>query len=221
MPRPHPRSASVHRRAFSLIELLVVISIIAVLLAILLPALPRVMDAGRRSACSANLRGVGQAIELYKGDFKEIMPVGTYMPRPWLNFLNPDGSWPVSLNQALNQYFEIESKAWECPGDKSVYRVTYTDEAGREQLGRSSYMYISALGGQKIEDSFFYKFLNLQPVRIPVANDFDGNTYETQDGRLVPVDFFHDTRNLLFGDGHVGKYDQEGPRQPGSSRSTP
>ena len=211
-----PRSARVNKRAFSLIELLVVMSIIAVLLAILLPALPRVMDAGRRSACSANLRGVGQAIELYKGDFKEIMPVGTYMPRPWLNFQNADGSWPTSLNQAINQYFELDSKAWECPGDKSVYRVTYTDDTGREQLGKSSYMYISALGGQRIEESFFYTRLNLQPVRIPVANDFDGNTYETQDGRMIPVDFFHDTRNLLFGDGHVGKYDQDGPTQPGS-----
>ena len=163
MPSSHRRSASVQRKAFSLIELLVVISIIAVLLALLLPALPRVMDAGRRTACAANLRGVGQAVELYKGDFKEIMPVGTYMPRPWLNFLNDDGSWPTSFNQSLDNYTR----------------------------------------------------LNMQPVRIPIAHDFDGNTYETQDGRLVPVDFFHDTRNLLFGDGHVGKYDQDGPAQPG------
>ena len=215
MPTTDPRSAGVTRRAFSLIELLVVMSIIAVLLALLLPALPRVMDAGRRTACAANLRGVGQAVELYKGDFNELMPTGTYMPRPWLNFMNDDGSWPTSFNETLNNYFEIDSQAWKCPGDKSVYSVTYTDDAGREQLGKSSYMYISALGGQKIEDSFFYTRLNLQPVRIPIAHDFDGNTYETQDGRLIPVDFFHDTRNLLFGDGHVGKYDQDGPSQPG------
>lgn len=215
MPTPYRRSAGVNKRAFSLIELLVVMAIIAVLLAILLPALPHIMDSGRRTACSASLRSVGQAVELYKGDFNEVMPVGTYMPRPWLNFLNDDGSWPTSLNQAIDDYFEIDSPAWKCPGDKSVYSVTYTDDTGREELGKSSYMYISALGGQKIENSFFYKFLNLQPVRIPVAHDFDGNTYETQDGRLIPVDFFHDTRNLLFGDGHVGKYDQDGPSQPG------
>lgn len=203
-------------RAFSLIELLVAISIIALLLAILTPALPRVMDAGRRTACAANLRGVGQAVELYKGDFKEIMPVGTYMPRPWLNFLNADGTWPTSFNQALDDYFGVDSKAWECAGDRVVYDVTYTDDDGREQIGGSSYMYVSALGGQKIEDSFFYTRLNLPIPKIPVAHDFDGNTYETQDGRLIPADFFHATRNLLFGDGHVGKYDQEqGPSQPG------
>ena len=206
----------VNKRAFSLIELLVVISIIAVLLAILLPALPRIMDAGRRAACSANLRGVGQAVELYKGDFKEIMPVGSYMPRPWLNFLNDDGSWPTSFNQSISDYFEFDSAAWECPGDIAVHSVTYTDDDGKEQIGGSSYMYVSSLGGRKIEDSFFMSRLDLPLTEVPVAHDFDGNTYETQDGRLIPVDFFHSTRNLVFGDGHVGKYDQsEGPSQPG------
>ena len=202
-------------RAFSLIELLVVISIIALLLAILLPSLPRIMDSGRRTACSASLRSVGQAVELYKGDFNEIMPVGTYMPRPWLNFLNDDGSWPTSFNTAISEYFEIDSKAWKCAGDRAVHGVTYTDDDGREKIGGSSYMYVSSLGGERIENSFFYERLNLPLPRIPVAHDFDGNTYETQDGRLIPVDFFHSTRNLLFGDGHVGKYDQDdGPQQP-------
>jgi len=210
------RSTVVNKRAFSLIELLVVISIITLLLAILLPALPRVMDAGRRTACAANLRGVGQAVEMYKGDFNELMPLGTYMPRPWLNFLDDDGSWPITFNESISNYFEIDSKAWRCPGDTAVHRITYTDDNGTEQIGGSSYMYVSALGGRRIEDSFFYSRLNLPITKIPVAHDFDGNTYETQDGRLIPVDFFHSTRNLVFGDGHVGKYDQsDGPSQPG------
>ena len=203
-------------RGFSLIELLVVIAIIAVLIGILIPALPRVMDSARRTACAANLRGVGQAVELYKGDEDEVFPVATYMPRPWLNFLDSEGLFPTSLNEALDSYFGKDSTAWECPGDHDVYRVTYEDDAGRERIGGSSYMYVSALSGKKIESTFFYERLKLEPVRIPVANDFDGNTYETQDGRLIPVDFFHSTRNLLFADGHVGKYDlKDGPNQPG------
>jgi len=209
--------ASVKRPGFSLIELLVVISIIAVLIGILVPALPRVMDSARRTACAANLRGVGQAVELYKGDFDEVFPVATYMPRPWLNFLDADGNFPTSLNVALDSYFGKDSPAWECPGDHDVFSVTYEDDNGREQIGGSSYLYVSALSGKKIEGTFFYQRLKLEPVRIPVANDFDGNTYETQDGRLIPVDFFHNTRNLVFADGHVGKYNlEDGPTQPGN-----
>ncbi|MCU0917737.1 MAG: type II secretion system GspH family protein, partial [Planctomycetes bacterium] len=53
------------KRAFTLIELLVVISIIALLMAVLMPALLRAKELGKRIICSSHVRSLGMANVLY------------------------------------------------------------------------------------------------------------------------------------------------------------
>jgi prepilin-type N-terminal cleavage/methylation domain-containing protein/prepilin-type processing-associated H-X9-DG protein len=68
------------RRAFSLIELLVVIGIIAVLLAILLPTLERAREHANTAACAANLSQIGQALTIYSNENHRAFPRTTYVP---------------------------------------------------------------------------------------------------------------------------------------------
>ena len=68
-------------QGFMLIELLVVISIIALLLAVLLPSLQAARERSRRVICQNNLHQAGAAMFMYAGDFDDALPIGSIIDR--------------------------------------------------------------------------------------------------------------------------------------------
>ena len=76
------------RQGFTLIELLVVIAIIAILAALLLPALAKAKERAKRIMCVSNLKQWAIGFQLYAGDFNDSMPQGWY---------DPNGMWMVAF----------------------------------------------------------------------------------------------------------------------------
>jgi prepilin-type N-terminal cleavage/methylation domain-containing protein/prepilin-type processing-associated H-X9-DG protein len=96
------------RRGFTLIELLVVIAILALLMAILMPALQKVREQGKKVVCSNNLKQIALSLNMYGSDYDNRLP------------LNQGGYWLWDIAYSTTDYIMAtggDKRTFYCPSD--------------------------------------------------------------------------------------------------------
>lgn len=116
------------RGGFSLVELLVVISIIGLLVGILLPALGRARGAARDSQCKSNLKQIATAVAAYHVDFDERMPNSGAMPSGGGDLVTH--GLRRYLNYSLTSVTASHEFVWLCPEHDFKWDGSWTSSYG-------------------------------------------------------------------------------------------
>ena len=157
-----PRFCHKLASGFTLVELMVVMSIIAMLLGILIPALSAARRTAYRTMCKENLHGCMVGFQMYLNDNKNVMPIIYNMPYS----TKQDDPNSVSLYGVIGKYLSGPA-ALKCPADRWPEKnSSYFKEEG------SSYEYNVNLGGKKIEDDWFAK--RFGTMEVWMLHDYDG-----------------------------------------------
>ena len=102
------------KKSFTLIELLVVIAIIAILAAMLLPALNQARGRSKSANCMANLKQIGSSSQFYASDCRDFWPVGQYA-------MSSGGkSMTLWYQRLAHLYLGNSAKIFACPGATPV-----------------------------------------------------------------------------------------------------
>ena len=221
------RSSPTSRRrrpAFTLVELLIVIGIIAVLLSILLPVLGSVRSAGRSVACQSNLRSLTTGLLLYAQDNRQYLPYhfnGNDAAAAAVGEFEGNMNWYERLQKGRygngkHPYLDIDAERLE----ESPYACPFRGEIEAEgdnalflDDNRSQYSFNHYLYGRRNADG---SFTTRPVVRLTQAKGgtlaFSDAAFFRQDGQLR----FRDEFNETWGNGGT----VNGPNPTGASPRT-
>src|SRR3954468_12162584 len=130
------------RRAFTLVELLVVVGVIAILIALLMPALTRARESARRTACASNLRQLSMAFAMYYRDNGQRYPNSAHVgaqPEDWIYWQSSRELGDSPIARYLNTG---DPEGFRCPSDDvDSHRVWFTTPKAPPEPYRYSYIF--------------------------------------------------------------------------------
>jgi prepilin-type N-terminal cleavage/methylation domain-containing protein/prepilin-type processing-associated H-X9-DG protein len=159
-------------RAFSLVELLVVISIIALLAAIAVPAIRGAQEKGQRAKCAANMKSIGAGIHLYAAENNGKLPS--------INCITPDTTWIEQLQSHLGtNYTRVRVSPADPRAAGKLADAHATSYLLNERVEADSFVDES---GQPVPGEVVFDRLSRIPEPSRAILMFLGNTNKTSTG---------------------------------------